>query len=105
MKDESLVESSAGEFPPSWLRKAENLLNLNGDARRDALVIFSHQLVWIYGRARAWAEAHLLSVFGQDREDERAFWSGFLWAAKARFDALGSAARAVACPGSNPAPS
>src|SRR5262249_8556450 len=40
------------------------------------LVIFSYQLVWIYGRAPRWAEAHLLSVLGQDREDERAFWSG-----------------------------
>jgi hypothetical protein len=43
-------------------------------------VIFCHQLVWIYGREPAWAEAHLLSVPGHDREDERAFWSGFFWA-------------------------
>ena len=50
------------------------------DARRDALVIFSHQLVWIYGHAPDWAEAHLLSVLGHDCEDERAFWSGFFWA-------------------------
>jgi hypothetical protein len=50
MKDESL-ESSAGGLPSSWLRKAESLLDLTGDARRDALVIFSSQLAWIYGHA------------------------------------------------------
>jgi hypothetical protein len=54
---------------------------MTGDARRDALVIFSHQLVWIYGHAPGWAEAHLLNVLGQDQEDEQAFWSGFFWAA------------------------
>ena len=53
-----------------------------GDARGDALVIFSQQLVWIYGRAPGWAEAHLLSVLGHDREDERAFWSGFFSAGR-----------------------
>jgi hypothetical protein len=76
MKDESLES-----LPPSWLCKAERLLTMAGDPRRDALVIFSHQLVWIHGRVPAWAEAHLLSVLGHDREDERAFWSGFFWAA------------------------
>ena len=53
-----------------------------GDARGDALVIFSQQLVWIYGHAPGWAEAHLLSVLGHDREDERAFWSGFFSAGR-----------------------
>jgi hypothetical protein len=81
MKDESL-ESSAGGFPRRWLCKAESLLSMTDDARRDALVIFSHQLVWIYGHAPDWAEAHLLSVLGHDCEDERAFWSGFFWAGR-----------------------
>ena len=80
MKDEGL-KSSAGGFSSSWLRKAESLLSMAGDARRDALVIFSHQLAWIYGHAPGWAQAHLLSVLGHDREDERAFWSGFFSAA------------------------
>jgi hypothetical protein len=79
MKDETL-KSSTGGFSPPWLSKVESLLGMTGDARRDALVIFSHQLAWIYGRAPSWAEAHLLSVLGHDREDERAFWSGFFWA-------------------------
>jgi hypothetical protein len=81
MKDERLG-SSAGGFPPPWLCKVDDLLGMAGAARRDALVIFSHQLLWIYGHAPGWAEAHLLSVLGQDREDERAFWSGFFWAAQ-----------------------
>ena len=80
MKDKGL-KSSAGGFSSSWLRKAESLLSMTGDARRDALVIFSHQLAWIYGHAPGWAQAHLLSVLGHDREDERAFWSGFFSAA------------------------
>jgi hypothetical protein len=83
MKDERL-ECSASGLSPLWLCKAKGLLGLAGDARRDALVIFSHQLVWIYGRAPSWAEAHLLSVLGHDREDERAFWSGFFWARNSR---------------------
>ena len=81
MKDESL-ESSTGGFPRRWLCKLESLLSMADDARRDALVIFSQQLVWIYGRAPGWAEAHLLSVLGHDREDERAFWSGFFSAGR-----------------------
>jgi hypothetical protein len=81
MKDKGL-EASPDGFPRPWLCKVESLLSMAGDARRDALVIFSHQLVWIYGHAPDWAEAHLLSVLGQDREDERAFWSGFFWAAR-----------------------
>jgi hypothetical protein len=81
MKDESL-KSSAGGFPVSWLCKLESLMSMAGDARRDALVIFSHQLVWIYGHAPGWAEAHLLSVLGHHREDERAFWSGFFSAGR-----------------------
>jgi hypothetical protein len=81
MKDENL-EPSAGELPPSWICKAEGLLSMPGDARRDALVIFSHRLVWIYVHAPRWAETHLLSVLGHDREDERAFWSGFFWATR-----------------------
>ena len=76
MKDESMKSSTDG-FPRRWLCKLENLLSLAGDAHRDALVIFSQQLVWIYGHAPDWAEARLLSVLGHDREDERAFWSGF----------------------------
>jgi hypothetical protein len=80
MKDE-VLESSVSQLRSSWLRKVESLLSTTGDARRDALVIFSHQLVWIYGHAPGWAEAHLLNVLGQDQEDERAFWSGFFWAA------------------------
>jgi hypothetical protein len=79
MKDERL-ESSASGLPPSWLCKAESLLSMAGDARCDALAIFSHQLVWLYGHAPGWTEAHLLSTLGHDREDERAFWSGFFWA-------------------------
>ena len=79
MKDGTL-ESSTGGLPPAWLCKVESLLGIPGDARRDALVIFSHQLVWIYPRAPDWAEIHLLSVLGCDPEDERAFWSGFFWA-------------------------
>jgi hypothetical protein len=50
MKDETL-QSSTGGFPPPWLSKVESLLAMTGDARRDALVIFSHQLAWIFGHA------------------------------------------------------
>ena len=81
MKDKGL-ESSADGFPQRWLRKLESLLSSAGDARCDALVMFSQQLVWIYGHAPCWAEVHLLSVLGRDREDERVFWSGFFSAGR-----------------------
>lgn len=69
-------------LPDDRLCRAESLLGLDGAARRDALVFLAYQLPYLYHHAPAWTESHVLSVLGDDVDDERAFWSGFLWAAK-----------------------
>lgn len=70
-------------FPTTWLSRVEQLLALEGDARRDAIVIFAHQLPWLYHWAPEWTEANILvAMGGPNREDRRAFWSGFFWAAR-----------------------
>ena len=68
--------------PPIFLERADALLSLGGAARRDALVIFAHQVRWLYHHRPTWTADSILSVLGQDTEDERAFWAGFFWAAQ-----------------------
>ncbi len=69
-------------FPSEWLVHVEALLHLDGDLRRHALVIFTHQLVWFYSKDLIWTEANLLSILeGSSDEDRMAMWSGFSWAA------------------------
>jgi hypothetical protein len=71
-------------FPKEWIAYVENLLSLDGDLRRYAIVIFSHHLNWFYAVEPTWTEIHLLSVLdGNNENDQDAFWSGFLWKAQA----------------------
>jgi hypothetical protein len=37
-----------GGFPADWLLSVDNLLSLNGDLHRHALVIFAHNMNWFY---------------------------------------------------------
>ncbi|HID98675.1 MAG TPA: hypothetical protein EYP59_00055 [Thiotrichaceae bacterium] len=69
-------------FPKEWIAYVENLLSLDGDLRRDAIVIFSEHLNWFYAIDPSWTEIHLLSVLdGNNENDQDAFWSG-LWNAQ-----------------------
>jgi hypothetical protein len=71
-------------LPNQWLIYAENLLSLDEDLHRHAIVIFSSNLDWFYFNDRDWSEKNLLSILERDSEkDKTAFWSGFLWNANA----------------------
>ncbi|HHH76428.1 MAG TPA: hypothetical protein ENL03_05330 [Phycisphaerae bacterium] len=72
-----------GGFPADWLLPVNNLLSLNGDLRRHALVIFAHSMNWFYAIDPIWTEANILSVLDKGDESDRfAIWSGFFWSAK-----------------------
>lgn len=74
---------AGGGFPAEWLTYVDDLLSLDGDLRRYALVIFSHNLKWFYLIDPNWAETNLLSVLEGDHEGDRnAAWSGFFWGAR-----------------------
>jgi len=72
-----------GGFPTDWLLSVDNLLSLNGDLHRHALVIFAHKMNWFYAIDPIWTEANMLSVLDKGDESDRfAIWSGFFWSAK-----------------------
>lgn len=72
-----------GGFPADWLLSVDNLLSLNGDLRRHALVIFAHNMNWFYAIDPIWTEANILSVLDKgDKSDRFAIWSGFFWGGK-----------------------
>lgn len=84
-KDPRTNDLNAGDgFSEAWLVYIANLLSLEGDLHRHAIVIFSHNLNWFYAIDPTWTEANLLSVLnGGNDSDKEAFWYGFLWAARA----------------------
>ena len=71
------VTQNSNGLPIQWGCRASELLSLQGDRRRHALVIFAHNLNWFFARDRQWTEEHLLSAISS--EDENAFWAGFFW--------------------------
>lgn len=84
MNDPQKEHLKAGQgFPPGWLRRVDELLSLEGDSRRHALVMFAFNLTWFYTIDPVWTEKQLLSVIELDGEDKDAVWAGFLWGAGA----------------------
>ena len=70
-------------FPTSWLRYVNDLLSLNGDMHRHAIVFFFHSLNWFYAIDPLWTEEKLITVLeGDNAHDRDAAWAGFLWGAK-----------------------
>lgn len=81
LKDEKLKEGNG--FPVEWISYLEDLLALDGDLSRHAIVILSHNLNWFYATDLQWTEKHLLSILdGNNVDNKNAFWSGFFWGAK-----------------------
>ena len=79
--EDSRVKSIRGNVDPcaNWLKHLAQLLNLAGDARRQAIAIISHRLGWLHRLVPDWTECHLLSILdGKDEEDQESFWDGFL---------------------------
>lgn len=79
--DKRISAAIAGSgLDQGWLSLAEKLLRTQGDLCRHALVIFSHNLNWLYAIDPNWTSANLLPVLdASDLEDREAFWGGFLW--------------------------
>lgn len=75
-------------FPRSWLNQVEELLNLPGDHRRYALVIFAYNLDWFFYHEHPWTEMNLISALSKERDDQEAFWDGFFWGPKPPSDKL-----------------
>jgi hypothetical protein len=83
MNDPQKENLKAGtEFPPSWLGRVDELLSMEGDVRRHALVIFAFNLEWFYTIDAAWTEVRLLSAIETEGEDQAAVWAGFFWGAR-----------------------
>jgi hypothetical protein len=77
------LERDAG-LPKPWLDRAAQLLSLQGDARRFALVFLGHFLDWLYWHDKRWTEDTLLTLLDApaDGRDRDALWSGFMWGAR-----------------------
>ncbi|MBB4292024.1 hypothetical protein GGE16_004100 [Rhizobium leguminosarum] len=70
-------------LPAIWRQHSADLINLAGDLRRHALVIFGHQTNWLFAVDPEWTRANVLSVLdGGDVSDQNALWAGFFWAAR-----------------------
>ena len=83
LKDPATNNRKAGEgFPPHWLARLDQLLNLRGELRFQALVMFSHQLNWLYRVDPVWTEQQLLPSAGSNQADGDAFWDGVMWSAR-----------------------
>lgn len=86
---ESLMDDPAKDhleigkgFPATWISRVEELLTLEGDLRRHALVIFAFNLNWFFAIDPIWTEENLISVLDQEGDDQNAVWDGFFWNAK-----------------------
>lgn len=75
------VEPTKG-FPLPWIRRVDELLSLEGDFCRHALVMFAFNLNWLHANDPIWTEIKLISVLDKEGEDQSAVWAGFFWGAK-----------------------
>ena len=83
MKDPIKNDLKDGKgFPATWIGHVEELLALEGDLRRHALVMFVFNLEWFFAVNPIWTEENLISVLNQEGDNQDAFWSGFFWRAK-----------------------
>ena len=58
----------------------DELLSLEGDLRRHALVMFAFHLNWFFAIDPAWAQHELLTLLDEEGDDQNAIWAGFFWA-------------------------
>ena len=64
-------------FPKPWIDRVEELLALEGDLRRYAMVIFAFNMRWFFAIDPIWSQKKLLSVLDQEGDDQDAVWAGF----------------------------
>jgi hypothetical protein len=69
-------------FPAPWIARVNELLSLDGDLRRQAVVIFARRLNWFFAIDPAWTERNLISLLDTEGDDQNAVWAGFFWQGK-----------------------
>jgi hypothetical protein len=67
-------------FPFPWISRVDELLLLEGDLHRHALVMFAFNLEWFFAIDPVWTEKNLISVLEQEGEDQKAVWAVFFGA-------------------------
>jgi hypothetical protein len=75
------LEAGAG-YPAHWTTRIGQLLALPGDLRRQALVMISFQLVWLFTIDPAWTERQILPFSDDPGDEGDAFWEGVFWSAR-----------------------
>jgi hypothetical protein len=75
------LEAGAG-YPMHWTTRIGQLLALPGDLRRQALVMISFQLVWLFTIDPGWTERQILPFSDDPGDDGDAFWEGVFWSAR-----------------------
>ncbi len=69
-------------FPATWIGRVEELLALEGDLRRHALVMFAFNLNWFFAIDPIWTDKNVISILDHEGDDQDAVWEGFFWNAK-----------------------
>jgi hypothetical protein len=64
-------------FPLPWISHVDELLSLELDLRRHALVVFAFNLNWVFAIDPVWTEKNLISVLDEEGQDQSALWAGF----------------------------
>jgi hypothetical protein len=83
MTDPQKDGAEAGKgFPLPWIGRVNELLSLEPDLRRHALVMFAFNLDWFFCIDSVWTEKNLLCALKEEGPDQSALWAGFFWAAK-----------------------
>jgi hypothetical protein len=83
MKDPQKDGLEVGQgFPLPWLKRVDELLSLEEDLRRHALVMCAFHLNWFFAIDPAWTQKQLIAVLDEVGDDQNAIWAGFFWASK-----------------------
>ena len=67
-------------FPLPWLRRVDELLSLEENLRRHALVMFAFNLNWFFAIDPGWTQKQIIAVLDEEGNDQNAIWAGFFWA-------------------------
>ena len=74
------LDETENHFPSHWIARVNELLSLEGDLRRHAIVMLSYHLNPLFARDPDWVGENLLvAARSQNPNDRDAFWAGFLW--------------------------
>lgn len=80
MKDPAINKLNRKKgFPALWISHVEELLHLEGNLHRHALVMFIYNLGWFFAIDPFWTNVKLICVLLNDADDQNAFWAGFFW--------------------------